>query len=141
MQLAGPLLRPGVPRAAWAALAVAATVILAVAAPLLLRNGGTPEMRGRTGAREAVVPADGARLAVAPERLEWPAVPGAKHYVASLYDSESTGIWESPPLDVPSVALPAEIRARLHGAYTWRVVAIGDFERSRSPLRRFSVER
>lgn len=127
-----------------AAAALAAAVGLAVF-ELPERPPGEGAVRG-TGAGELDTdPADGARLAAAPERLSWS--PGETReeevtYRVVLYDAESVPLWQSEPTEERSVELPGPVREDLTpGTYYWRIRAEAGFERSSSPLLRFEIER
>lgn len=89
----------------------------------------------------ATVPADRATLATAPERLEWTSTAPAESYRVTLYDAESTPIWESPSVTTPFVDLPAEVRGRLPAGRPvfWRVVALSGIDRRESVLLRFTI--
>jgi hypothetical protein len=89
----------------------------------------------------ATVPSDRATLATAPNRLEWTSAAAAESYRVTLYDAESTPIWESPIVSTPFVDIPGDVRARLTAGQPvfWRVVALSGIDRRESGLHRFTI--
>ncbi len=138
----GPLAWPR-----WRALAVAATLVVAIGLPLAvwraMQRGPEPVPTERRGAAAAITvdPADRAVLNEPPRRLSWSALEGADRYQVVLYDFEATRIWESPPVTTPAVILPDSVRERLpHGQPVyWRVVAHQDVERRQSDVFQFVI--
>ena len=89
----------------------------------------------------ATVPSDRTTVVSAPERLEWNSTVPAESYRVTLYDAESTPIWESPSVTTGFVDLPADVRARLPAGRPvyWRVVALSGIDRHESVLLRFTI--
>lgn len=99
------------------------------------------EVRGVTAPAEwRVSPADEARVRGRPERLEWPAIPGAESYRVVLYDHESRQLWQSERLEQNAVELPGEVAVAPGRVYYWRVFARRELSEERSPLFSFRLE-
>lgn len=131
----------------WRIAAAAAVLVLGIGVGYLAWRGwspGRPGIVAERGAAEAdlqVEPADGATLAVSPERLTWPSQEGAESYKVVLFDFESSQIWESPPVHETSVILPDAVRTRLERGrrHYWRVFGLVGVERRESPLYGFTL--
>lgn len=107
------------------------------------QNSGISDERVRSGSTWtiATVPTDRATVVSAPERLEWTSTVPAESYRVTLYDAESTPIWESPAVTTGFVELPAGVRASLPAGRPvyWRVVALSGIDRRESVLLRFTI--
>jgi hypothetical protein len=109
----------------------------ALAAALVLAMGGfwavklyKPEpdvMRGGAADPSALLPADGAELSAAPDRLRWPPQTGATTYLLTLRDAGGSVIWRSEPTTRAEAILPPEVRSRITGGrqYLWSVSVSG----------------
>jgi hypothetical protein len=119
-------------RAAAAVVLVAAVAAVALVAFQASRSRTTPPIeRGDKTSAVATVPANRAELDAPPAELSWTAVPGATAYRVTLYDFESTPIWQSPPLSEARAPVPAEVRARLPRGKPifWRVAVTRGVDR------------
>lgn len=133
----------------WQVVTAALIVMVAAGASIILwQNLGLTEdavssERGGSSVPMKIDPLDRATLSAAPDRLAWSAVGAAESYQVSLYDFESTPIWESPRVSSTSVLLPQEVRQRLQPGqrYYWRVIAQSATERRQSELFQFVIAR
>lgn len=130
----------------WRAVAVAAMIVLAVGTGVTVWRITRPQPlaegeRAGTAVAVTVEPADKALLQQAPQRLAWSTAEPADRYQVVVYDFESTTIWESPWVTVPSVTLPDAVRERLpRGRLVyWRVVAQAGIERRQSSVFQFVI--
>ena len=140
---------PWTTRAWWPAAAAAAMIVLLLGAfqlwrvdtPTQVPDGGTGSEQVRAPAEE-VSPAAGARLAVAPEKLRWPAQVGATGYRVTLYDASAQPLWQSSTGIGTELELPADTLARLApgGDYFWVVDVAGDVRRTRLGPFEFHLE-
>ena len=127
-------------------LSAAAIAVIAAGAVLVLRTSRPVEVvRGGRALREAalVTPHDNATLPAAPEKLIWPAQPGAESYRAKLFDASGQGIWESERVAEPSVAVPPTVASRLQSGqgYFWAVDVEMPFEKQRLGPYSFTLRR
>jgi hypothetical protein len=130
-----PLPFPAGRRTAFAALALVAVAAVSLVVWQAARSRTAPPApvdRSRQEATVATSPPHRAVLADPPAALSWAAVAGATGYRVTLYDFESTPIWESPPLAEPSVALPDEVRGRLGRGrpVLWRIAVTSGVDRA-----------
>jgi hypothetical protein len=107
-------------------LSAAAVAVIAAGAVFVLRTSRPVEVvRGSRALREAalVTPRDNTTLSAAPEKLIWPAQPGAEGYRAKLFDASGQAIWESERIAEPSVTLSASAAASVRPGqgYFWTV--------------------
>ena len=119
-------------RAAAAVVLVAAVATVALVAFRSSRAPAPPPTeRGDATSAVATVPANRAELDAPPAELSWTAVPGATSYRVTLYDFESTPLWQSPPLADARAPIPVEVRARLpRGKLVfWRVAVTRGVDR------------
>lgn len=122
---------------AWRASAAAALVVAVAAVALVAvqtsRSPTTtpPIERGDPARSTATAPPNRAELAEPPVELSWTALAGATGYRVTLYDFESTPIWQSPPLRDARAVLPDEVRERLPRGKPifWRVAVTRGVER------------
>jgi anti-sigma factor RsiW len=133
-------------RFAEALLAAAAVVVVALGVVYFRDRGSgaspAPTVRGdRPASWTSVTPIDGAIMTGAPSRLSWPGVDGAAAYELTLFDAESTLVWQSERLVSPAIDLPPTAGDKLGagGTFFWRVTAFRPGERVLSPLMRFEV--
>lgn len=98
-------------------------------------------VRSATAWTITTVPTDRAMLASAPKRLEWTSTMPAESYRVTLYDAESTPIWESPSVTTSFVDLPDDVRGRVPAGRPvfWRVVALSGIDHRESGLMRFTI--
>lgn len=131
------------------ALALAATVVMALGVGMLLRDPGpdaprlpaeVPETVVRSAAVEPLAPLD--RVAEVPAELRWRPVERARRYAVELLRTGDELVWRGETAGA-SIALPAEVRTALDRAvvYHWRVEALaGDGRRlARSEPARFVI--
>ncbi|HKD12542.1 MAG TPA: hypothetical protein VKE50_10720 [Thermoanaerobaculia bacterium] len=128
----------------WAA--AAAGLVLAGGLAVFVRSASRrpaalSQERGPISPADAVAPADRARLTVAPAELTWAPLTGARTYEVTVYDFESTPLWQSPTLVGPQVSLPDTVRRRMSGGgvFYWRVSSQIGPERLLSRLHQFTV--
>jgi hypothetical protein len=128
------------------AAAAAMVMIIAVAVFLIFRATRPPApapgaSRGGVALQLEVAPFNGEVLADAPQRLDWSAAESATEYKVTLYDFESTPIWESAPVKTSFVVIPEQVRAAIKRARPtyWRVTALRGVERQRSELFQFTI--
>ena len=126
--------------------ALAASLLIAAGLSLFLRlrPPSAPVAsrdRGPATAALAVDPPDRALLAAAPSRLAWEPVEGADGYEVTLYDFESSPIWESPPISRAEIAFPDFVRKKIEsgGRFYWRVTVRKGIDRLPSQLHEFEV--
>jgi hypothetical protein len=134
------------PARAWRPASVAAAVILVAGLSFTvwraIQNDAPPaeNERGDTVKKVRVEPEDGSTLGEVPERLSWARVEPAERYRVSLYDFESTPIWESGLVNTNTVELPQSVRERLpRGKIYWRVITQSGVERRQSDLYEFTL--
>ena len=130
---------------AWAA-AAAAGLVLAGGLAIVVRTGSrrppaVSQERGPRSSADAVAPPDRARLTEIPSELTWTPLTGAEAYEVTVYDFESTPLWQSPTLREPRVSLPDSVRRRMSGGgvFYWRVTSRMGPERLLSRLHQFTV--
>jgi hypothetical protein len=115
-------------RAAAAALAIAAALVLVVnlqgreAPPELSPDAASSPGVLRSSAVTLVAPVDD--VASAPGELRWEPVPGAASYAVTLTEVDRTEVW-SAEVRSPSAPLPPAVRARMVPGkpFLWRVAA------------------
>jgi hypothetical protein len=110
--------------------------------PGLNRVGPANEnIRGGGALMIEVDPPDRASLNEAPQRLSWSAVENAGSYQVTLYDFESTPIWQSAPVRDTVVVIPESIRQSLRRDQPiyWRIGVERGIERIQSGLFRFEI--
>lgn len=142
-----PTLAPAPRRARWWWASAAAVLVLGVATfSLLPRPLDNPPVSSSRQAVASVVavtfsPAHASQLYQPPEVLavrsaEVP-LPGTRFEIV-LLDAEATLLWTSPPLETPSVDLPAELELPA-GTYFWRARSLDGRPAWQSPLARFEL--
>jgi hypothetical protein len=131
--------------AVWAA-AAAAGLVLAGGLAIVVRSASRRpdalrQERGPVSPADAVAPPDGARLTAVPAELKWAPLAGAEAYEVTVYDFESTPLWQSPTLGQPRVSLPDSVRRRMSGGgvFYWRVSSRTGPEHLLSRLHHFTV--
>jgi hypothetical protein len=120
-------------RGALGGLALAASLVIAVALTLFLQPiDETPTLRGGP-AIEGLHPSSGARLEQAPAYFEWPAGGGLEELV--LMDERADILWTAPATRDGRMAVPEGIREALNeGRHYWQVrdlerdAVLGPFE-------------
>jgi CheY-like chemotaxis protein len=132
--------------APWQWAAAAALVAAVGTAGLLLRPSApnlpaaAPHSVSRSTAILGLSP-NGAIGAI-PATLQWNAIDGAVAYRTTLYGVDETILWQQGTA-ATTVALPAEVRAQLHGgvSYLWRVEALSPAggRRAAAELSRFEI--
>jgi len=124
-----------------AALLVAGAALTLTAWKDRLPGGPTPAVeRGAAELDAGADPPDGAVLPAAPSSLSCLARTDADAYWVTLFDAESTLLWESARSTRVVTPLPPEVASRLgEGRYFWRCLWLDGIETGQSPLRRFSV--
>lgn len=107
-------------RTALGGLALAASLVIAVAVTLLLPTADdAPTLRGGP-AVEGLVPPSGARIEAAPDHFEWPA--GGRDEQLVLMDPRAEVLWTAPVVRSGRVAVPEAVREQLvDGRYYWQV--------------------
>jgi hypothetical protein len=130
---------------AWAAVA-AAGLVLAGGLAIVVRTASRrapalAQERGPLSPSDAVAPPDRTRLTVVPVELTWAPLAGAEAYEVTVYDFESTPLWQSPALGAPRASLPDSVRRRMSrgGVFYWRVTSRMGPERLLSRLHQFTV--
>ncbi len=131
----------------WRYLAAAAALVLVAGLAFVVwqssRTNLPPRPIDRSGQTSQIetTPSNRATLDAAPAALSWTAVDGATGYRVTIYDFESTPVWESPLVRTSTVDVPEEVRARLRPGTPvyWRVVATGDYDRQELGPFQFSV--
>jgi hypothetical protein len=135
-------------RLRWPAIVTTAVlVVIAVSASVIVWRSqqqvevSQDTIRGAASIAIEVQPPNHALLDVAPRELSWSPVEAADSHQVSLYDFESTPIWESQPSAQTSVVLPEPVRQRLGRGqpFYWRVTARRGVERLRSELFHFVI--
>jgi hypothetical protein len=134
-------------RQRWREIAVAVACILVVGLSSYLWWSARPpddslrNERGVLAPTMKVEPPDGVVLARPPDRLVWPGYESADGYRATLYDHESTPIWESSQVERTSVSIPESVRKVMQpgGIYYWRIFIVGEFDRRQSGLFQFRL--
>lgn len=111
-------------RSTFVPLALAATVVLAVAGILMTRQPAptTPVVRGNS----AIAPIEGLMMAYSAggvPTLIWTPVPGAARYRLEIFSDDGRPLW-SGEVAAPPAAWPSGA-PRAVGAYRWRVEALG----------------
>ena len=128
------------------AVSITVLIVVLVSVPVVIHlNRSADEPDVRRGGRSVDVitdPADNAQLDGPPERLSWLAPDHAYGYKVSLYDLESSLIWESGLIKDNSTAIPMEIRSKLKPdqVYFWRVTIL-DGAPKQSNLLRFTIRK
>jgi hypothetical protein len=129
--------RPSTPpwRSRWVPLAIAATLVVAVAGVMLTRQSAPPGDPSR-GGTTAVPPIEGLMMAYDPggvPTLVWPPTAAAARYRIDVFSEDGRPIW-SAEVAAPPARWP-EATPRVKGAYRWRVEALdGDTVIARSLL-------
>jgi hypothetical protein len=115
-----PPARAGWRRSALGGLALAASLIIAVAVALLVPTGeDMPTLRGGA-AVDGLVPPSGARIDAVPERFEWPA--GGRDEQLVLMNPRADVLWTAPVVRNGRVEVPEALRNELaDGRYYWQV--------------------
>ncbi|MEP7074551.1 MAG: hypothetical protein ABI878_01970 [Acidobacteriota bacterium] len=124
---------------------VAAAIVLTavIAIPFfVLRNqldgrSGRNAQRGSSSVYLVTDPLDDSLLDAPPEKLSWEPSAGSFGYKVSLFDRESTLIWESDLTKVSSVSLTADVRSHLEAGqvYYWRITIFDGAPRQSSLLK------
>jgi hypothetical protein len=121
--------------------------VIAVSASVIVWRSQQQVEPGQEGIRGAgsiaieVQPPSRALLDEAPRELKWSTIESADTHQVSLFDFESTPIWESQPSAENSVVLPEPVRQRLVRGqpFYWRVTARRGVELLRSELFQFVI--
>lgn len=113
-------------RAMWIPMALAASLVLLIGAPLVLRtrpDDADHVLRGAPAV--ATLPADRALLNEPPARLAWPCSTAPDAASVEVLDASANVIWRGVAMDC-AVQLPPETRTRVStGETLWRVVDAG----------------
>jgi hypothetical protein len=131
----------------WGGLAVAATLVWAIAQPrpalAPAPEPGGSELRGPATARPELLEPLGV-ISRWPERLRWEPVAQARGYRVRILGGEGDELWASPVLTAATVAWPAQVAPRPGRTY-WQVTAYppggGDADGVASVLASFDYQR
>jgi hypothetical protein len=101
-------------------LALAASLVMALAIGLMLRPLDAPPTLRSGPQVEGLQPASGARLDQPPPRFEWPAGGGSEQLV--LMDARAEIVWTAPAVREGWATVPSELQDSLpDGRYYWQV--------------------
>jgi hypothetical protein len=103
---------------------------LALVAGMYIKYGGPISDDGRVRSSEAiiasaVVPANGAMLAAAPDEFQWPEQAGAESYRVVLRNAAGTPIWRSEPVESNRASIDAALHDDAAHTYYWTVEVEG----------------
>ena len=134
-------------RLTWPAKAIAALVAIAVGTSLvvwLYQQQVEPSIevtRGGATIALEVQPQNHALVDEIPKELKWSRYETASSYQISLFDFESTLMWESQASTENYIAIPEDVRLRMKRGqpFYWRVTARRGVEHYRSELFQFVV--